>query len=260
MSLKIEVLFPEINNLYGDLFNVELLKHSYPEIDIIHTSLKSEPLFLTEKPNMIYMGSVTERGQELGARKLYAYRKRILELIEDNTLILLTGNAIELFSSYIELETGEQIRCLDILPAIAQRHMMFRYNSLYIGKFMDNDIVGFKSQFSHLYGDNSDCYLFDTVKGSGLNPNVKKEGFRINNLLCTYLIGPVLLLNPPLAKYILELMGIKDPVLAFEQECYESYYERVKEFSEPGKVFEGELIKVKKEDKNAGKDTTGRDA
>ena len=260
MNIKIEVLFPEICNLYGDLFNVELLKRSYPEIEIINTSLKSEPLFVKEKPNMIYMGSVTERGQELAAKKLYSYRKRIIELIDDNALILLTGNAIDIFSSYIELETGEQIRCLDILPAIAQRHMMSRYNSLYLGKFMENEIVGFKSQFTHLYGDNADCYLFDTIKGAGLNPNLKNEGFKINNLLCTYLIGPVLLLNPPFAKYILKLIGINDPVLAYEQDCYESYYERIKEFNEPGKKFEGELIKVKRSDKDAGQNVTRRDA
>ena len=236
--MRIEVLFPEICNLYGDLFNVEFLKRSCPEIEIINTSLKSEPLFATEKPDMIYMGSTTERGQELAAEKLYSYRNRFLELIEDNALILMTGNAIELFGTYIELENEKQIRCLDILPSIAIRQMMKRYNSLYIGKFADNIVVGFKSQFSHSYGDNSDCYLLETIKGAGINPNVKNEGFKINNLFCTYLIGPVLPLNPPFAKYILELMGIHDPVLLFEQECYDSYYERVKEFKVPGKEFE----------------------
>jgi len=237
--MKIEVLFPEVCNLYGDLFNVEFLKRSYPDIKIINTSLKSEPLFMSEKPDMIYMGSTTERGQELVAEKLLPYKDRILELIGNDTLILLTGNACELFGSYIESESGDRIQCLDILPVYAKRQMMARYNSLYIGKFLDSDVVGFKSQFSHSYGDNSKSYLFETTKGSGLNPDVKNEGFRINNLFCTYLLGPVLLLNPPLAKYMLELMGISDPKLKFEQECYDSYQTRIKEFKEPDKKFEG---------------------
>ena len=237
--MKIEVLFSEVCNLYGDLFNVEFLKRSYPDIEIINTSLKSQPLFLAEKPDMIYMGSVTERGQELVAEKLLSYKDRLLELIDDNVLILLTGNACELFGSYIESESGDRIECLGILPAYAKRKMMARYNSLYIGKFADIDIVGFKSQFSHSYGDNNASYLFDTTKGAGINPDVMKEGFRINNLFCTYLIGPVLLLNPPFAKYILKLMGINEPTLKFEQECYDSYYARIKEFNEPDKKFEG---------------------
>ena len=230
--MKIEVLFPEICNLYGDLFNVELIKQSYPETEIINTSLKSEPLFLSEKPDMLYMGSMTERGQELVLDKLLPYKDRIVELIDDNALMLLTGNAIELFGEYIETETHGQIKCLGILSAHAVRQMMNRYNSPYLGKFEDIDIVGFKSQFSHLYGDNSDCYLLNTVKGAGINPNVSTEGFRINNLFCTYLVGPVLLLNPVFAKYILKQMGINDPVLKYEQESYDSYHTRLSEFKE----------------------------
>ena len=237
--MKIEVLFPEICNLYGDLFNVELLKRSYPEIEIINTTLKSEPLFISEKPTMLYMGSTTERGQELAAERLLQYKDRISELIEDNTLILFTGNAIELLGTHIETEINKKINCLDILPVYAKRQMMARYNSLYVGKFKDDEIVGFKSQFSHLYGDNSNNYLFDTIKGSGLNPKEAKEGFCIKNLFCTYLLGPVLVLNPSFSKYILQLMGIKEPVLKFEEECYDSYYERLKEFKEPGKKIEG---------------------
>ena len=32
--MKIEVLYPEIANLYGDLENIDYLKKSYPEIEI----------------------------------------------------------------------------------------------------------------------------------------------------------------------------------------------------------------------------------
>ena len=61
--MKIEVLFPEICNLYGDLFNVNYLKDCLPEAEIVNTSLSDEPLFVTEKPDLIYMGTTTERGQ-----------------------------------------------------------------------------------------------------------------------------------------------------------------------------------------------------
>jgi CobQ-like glutamine amidotransferase family enzyme len=236
--LKIEVLFPELCNLYGDLFNVRLLKHSYPEIEIINTSLKSEPLFATEMPDMIYMGSTTERGQELVAEKLLPHRGRLLDLIDNDALILLTGNATEIFGEYIELESGQRIECLGVLPAYAKRQMMARYNSLYVGKFGETDIVGFKSQFSHSYGDNSDCYFINTLKGAGLNPDVMTEGFRVKNLHCTYLLGPVLLINPPLAKYFLQVMDVNKPKLRFEKACYDSYMARIEEFNEPGKRIE----------------------
>ena len=42
--MKIEVLFPEICNLYGELWNVKFLERSYPDAEIIETSLTDEPL------------------------------------------------------------------------------------------------------------------------------------------------------------------------------------------------------------------------
>jgi hypothetical protein len=44
-------------------------------------------------------------------------------------------------------------------------------------------------------------------------------------------------LNPPLAKYFLSLMGVDEPRLEFEEECFDAYNTRVKEFSEPKRGF-----------------------
>ncbi len=41
--MKVEVLYPEVCNLYGDLMNIEYLKRSAGDIEIIDTSLKSVP-------------------------------------------------------------------------------------------------------------------------------------------------------------------------------------------------------------------------
>jgi CobQ-like glutamine amidotransferase family enzyme len=235
--MKIEVLFPDVCNLYGDLFNAQFLRRSCRDIELVNTSIRSEPLFLSEKPDLIYMGCTTERGQEMVARKILPYKDRILELIDTGALFFLTGNAGELFGTYIEQENAESIKCPGIIPIYSKRQMMKRYNSLYIGKFGEMDIVGFKHQFSHSFGDNSGCYLFETTRGDGLNPGVKLEGIRQRNFFSTYVLGPVLVLNPPLAKYILSLMGVSEPHLEFEEECFDAYRTRVKEFSEPSRGF-----------------------
>ena len=235
--MRIEVLFPEICNLYGDLFNAEYLRRSCPEIEIVNTSINSEPLFSSTIPDMIYMGCMTERGQEMAVAKLLTYKERITGLANDGALFFLTGNAGELFGTHIETENAGNIDCLGILPVYAKRRMMNRYNSLYIGKFHNMDIVGFKGQFSHSYGDNSDCYFIETTRGDGINPGSKFEGIWKNNLFSTYIIGPLLPLNPPLAKYLLDLMGVDSPLLEFEKECCDAYNTRVKEFSEPTRGF-----------------------
>ena len=63
--MKIEVLFPEICNLCGDLMNVRYLQQSCPEIEVVETDLKSRPRFLDEEIALVYLGSATERGLEL---------------------------------------------------------------------------------------------------------------------------------------------------------------------------------------------------
>ena len=85
--MKIEVLFPEICNLYGDLFNIKYLKDCLPEAEIVNTGLKEQPLFLTEKPDLIYMGTTTEQGQIMAIEALSKYKERIHRWIEDLSLI-----------------------------------------------------------------------------------------------------------------------------------------------------------------------------
>ena len=58
--LRIEVLFPELSNLYGELANMKYLKESLSDAEFIETSYTDEPLFLTENVDMVYLGTMTE--------------------------------------------------------------------------------------------------------------------------------------------------------------------------------------------------------
>lgn len=246
--MKIEVLFPEICNLYGELENIRFLKQSCQDIQVKETAINDEPLFVSEKPDLIYMGTMTENAQLMVIEKLRKYRSRIEELIAEGANFLMTGNAMEVFGSRIEDVDGMEAEGLGIFDFTTRRDMMNRFNSLYLGTFedhkMDNDyakstIVGFKSQFTHSYwnGGVSEKPLFDTDRGPGLNPDIKGEGIRRGNFMATYVIGPLLVLNPPFAKYILSLCGVKQPVLAFEEVAMEAYEARVREYSDPGTGF-----------------------
>ena len=97
-------------------------------------------------------------------------------------------------------------------------------------------IVGYKAQFSQCYGDNSDCYFCKTVRGDGINPESKLEGIRKNNFIGTYLLGPLLIINPDFTKYILRLIGAPENI-AFEKTAYEAYSVRLKEYENPNLRF-----------------------
>lgn len=234
--IKIEVLFSEVCNLYGDLFNIKYLQKSIKEVECVYTSLTDEPKFVTEDVDLIYMAPMTEKTQEIVIQKLKPYKDRIKELIEKNKVFLLTGNAFEVFGKYIENEDGTKIDGLDIIPIYAKRRMMNRFNSLFLGKIEDIKIVGFKAQFSMSYGDNSNNYVFESIKGSGINTKSKYEGYRVNNFIGTYLLGPILILNPYFTKYILKLMGREESV-AFEDVAIETYKKRLEEFEKLNREF-----------------------
>ena len=75
------------------------------------------------------------------------------------------------------------------------------------------------------------------MKGVGRDGTPQSgEGFRRGGLMATYLIGPLLILNPPLCKWLLRQMGADD-TLAFEEAAMDSYRKRLSEFMEPGRSW-----------------------
>lgn len=236
--MKIEVLFPEICNLYGDLANITYLSRCIPGAEIVNTSLKDEPLFVKERPDLIYMGTTTERGQVLAIETLSKYKDNIKDCIDSGVNFLITGNAIEIFANEIIEEEIKVCDGLGIIDFSAKRKARKRFNSLYIGDFNAGTeqikIVGFKSVFGYGYGDITDKYLFMTDRGVGLNPEVKEEGIRVNNFFGTYIIGPLLILNPPFTKWFMrEILKIEDANLAYEEAAMDAYQTRVREYSDP---------------------------
>ena len=229
-DLKIEVLFPEFCNLYGDISNIKYLKKCLPNAKFYETAFDEELIFIKEKVNFIYLGPMTEKMQEKVINKLKPYKERIKELIDENVVFLVTGNAIEIFGKYIENEDGTKIDALDIFDIYAKRDMLHRHNSNFIGNWEDIKVVGFKSQFTFAYGNNENDYFAKVEKGIGLNKESKLEGIQKNNFIGTYLLGPILILNPMFTKKIIEKMGIEDVKLAFEEDTIAAYNQRLSEF------------------------------
>lgn len=233
----IEILYPEVCNLYGDLMNAEYLRRCVPEAQVIRTALKSRPAFLDRKVDLVTICSMTERAQILVRDALKPHLEVLEAKIEEGLPILATGNALELFIREIEDENGFKTPMLGLFDLTARRNMEKRYNALYLGKFEDIDIVGFKSQFGHAYGGADVPPLFETVRGAGRNPGEKGEGIRYRNFMATYVLGPLLILNPPFARYMLRLLGEGERPLAFEKAAMDAYQLRLSEFKDPKRGF-----------------------
>ncbi len=236
--MKIEVLFGEVCNLYGDPQNAVYLAKTLPNAEMISTALDAEPYFVTERPDMILIGSMSDGIQERVIDKLLPYSERIRELIDDGVVILATGNACEVFCRSIEnvtLETKKQ--ALAFFDFDVKVNWFDRYNGKVLGKFDNMTITGFRSQFSMIYGDNSDCAFVNVQRGIGINRQSKIEGFKYKNFFGTEILGPILPLNPAFCEYLISLAGEK-ATAAFKDEALAAYEQRIKEFSDPNIKFD----------------------
>lgn len=231
--MRVEVLFPEVCNLFGDLANVRYLKSCLPEAEFIETQLHQKPCFLTEDIDLVFMSPTTENFQEKIIELFMPFKDIIKEKIDNGMHFLFIGNALEIFGNYIETPEGEKIECLGIIDMYAKQNFKERHNSKCEGRLEGcAPILAFKTQFTACYPANEDNGLFELVKGMGMNMESKYEGVRINNFFGTYFLGPILIMNPDFTKYFLKSLGVKNPKLYLEEEIQAAYDFKLKEFND----------------------------
>ena len=225
MRITIEYLYPEYNNLYGDRGNLLYLRRKLrdagADVEYIETGLFDEPAFVNRKVDFLYIGPCTERQQEQEIAHLAPYRDALAARINAPELTLATGNAVELFEEYILRADKSRVDALGLIPLHAERFLRLRYNELCLGTYDGMEIVGFKNQLSHSYGDNPHPFL-TMQTGTGIHPAVRAEGYHTAGFFATYLIGPLLPLNPPFAESLIRRMlpEYVDAPLPYEMEAY----------------------------------------
>ena len=235
--MVVEILFPESCNLYGDGLNVQYLRQTLPEAEFICTPITDEPYFVKHDPDFIYLGGTSESIQRRIIEKLMPLKDRILELVDKGVVFLATGNAGEIFARKITYVSEKlEVDALGIFDLEVKTNWFDRFNGKVLGTAAGIKVVGFRTQFSFLYGDNSKDYFLECTRGVGINRESHLEGMRRNNLICTQLIGPILALNPLFCEYFIGLTGTKAEA-AFRQSAMAAYDQHIKEFCDPKVVF-----------------------
>lgn len=238
--MKIEFLYSEVANLFGEIGQIDFIKKIFSNADFYHTQLNEKPKCLTEDIDLVYLGPMEESTQEYIIQKLKPYKNEIKSKIEDNKTFLFIGNAMEIFFEYIEKDNGEKIEALGLFPFYAKRQMMNRINDLFLGKYKENiDIVGFKSQFTyaHKIKDSKKVpYLFSKIRGFGMDRESNFEGIHYKNFFGSYLIGPLLIMNP---EFTLDFISTFSDVktLPFIEDLKFAHNRRIEEFKDKDTII-----------------------
>ena len=225
--MKIEVLFPDICSLNGDIYNPIYLNECIKGSKLIYTYFDKDPAFTTEKIDLIYIGSMTEHNQELVIQKLMPYKSKIEELINKGTIFLVTGNATNIFGKSI-FKKGKEIKALNIFDFYTIQDFEHRYHELFLGKFESIDIIGFRSDFGKIY--RNERKFIEVKKGIGNNDKDKNEGIKKNNFFATNILGPFLIQNPTFTKYLINLIDPTIKELKYETEIMDAYNARLEEY------------------------------
>ena len=218
MIINICYLYYDLLNLYGEIGNIKAITKAFEtqkiKVNVDKLSIGDNIDF--NKYDLIYIGCGTENNLLIVLNDLLKYKKEIKEYIESNKFIIATGNSIDLF--------GKEINSTKALN-------IFNYSTKFIDKrivgdyiidtdLVDSKIIGFQNSGSVI--ENNDI------------PFINKEiGVNYKNFYGTYLLGPVLIRNPKLNKYIAtKIINSKNPKFKFkkfnldlDEEAYRSYFE-----------------------------------
>lgn len=242
--MTVEILFPEVCNLFGDWQNQEYLHQTLPQAEFVKTSLSDEPFFVHNTPDLIYMGAMTEKIQRRVIEKLRPYGDRLASLAQAGKVMLFTGNAGEVLFRHISYVTEEiETDALGLFDLTVKTDLFRRYNGKVLGEVRLPDeenaplrINGFRSQFSRWYGDNSENYFLNVQRGMGLNEESRLEGVREKNLICTAVIGPILPNNPLFTEYLCALTG-NEVEAAHRETALRAFAQREREMQDPNTKF-----------------------
>lgn len=205
MNIKVAHLYYDLMNLYGESGNVKALKMQL-EGQGIKTTIK----FLTidddlnfKDYDIVYIGSGTENNQKIVLNHLLKYKKDIEDAIEKGVHFICTGNALELFGNVIEDVNNKKYTALGMFDFdVKQEEVRMVDEVLFKTDLINKYILGFQNQSGHIKSDILN--LFDVVKGIGSYIGSKKEGIHYKNFYGTYVIGPILVRNPELLKYLIK--------------------------------------------------------
>lgn len=199
--MKILHLYYDLLNLYGEYGNVVVLKKHLEdqgvEVCLDKKTIGDDIAF--EDYDFIYCGSGNERNQLIALNDLLKRKQSFLKAV-NNTVILFTGNAMELLGEKID-----ENEALNIIP-IKTTSTNKRYTGDVIVKNdMIGELVGFINKCT-LIEEKEDLKLFDYLfKQKDIIDNYY-EGYRYKNIFGTHIIGPILVKNPNFMNYIVRLL------------------------------------------------------
>lgn len=227
-KIKINHMYAENLNIYGDLGNIITLKYRAEargiETQIINTVIGQDKV---EESDLYFIGGGQDLDQIKVFRDLLRHKDFIKQEVEKGKIFLLICGGYQLFGKYFLDAQNNNIEGLGILP-VETKAPDDAVNSRCIGNIiveLDKDfieywnidtsfskyIVGFENHGGQTYFSPNGAALGKVIHGFGNNAVEKLEGIYSKNIIGSYSHGSLLPKNPHLADAIISRIIGVDP-------------------------------------------------
>lgn len=210
-EIKILYLYPDILDLYGDIGNIKVLKYRIEKRGfsaIIDTYSIGDKAPDFSAYDVVFSGGGADNEQKILSEDLVKYKEKIKKAVSEGVFFLLICGSYQLFGKYYKGVDGEIIPGLEIFDyyteAIEDRSKRCIGN-IVLEAEIDGEktkIIGFENHGGQTFDikENFGSVLF----GNGNKFGDSNEGFRMKNVIGTYLHGPLLSKNPKIADFIIK--------------------------------------------------------
>ncbi len=204
-AVKIAHLYPELLNLYGDSGNIITLRKRCEwrgiDCEVVEVNYGQRPSF--SDVDIVFIGGGSDREQRIVCEELRAVGPEIQAYTQDMGVLLAVCGGYQLLGhSYVMGD--ETLRGLSIVDMYTDRG-----NPRLIGNVMiqtelfDAPVVGYENHGGRTHLGEGVTPLGRVVHGYGNDGTSGYEGVLCNNVVGTYIHGPLLPKNPDLADWLL---------------------------------------------------------
>ena len=206
-SIKILYLYPDMLELYGDYGNIQVLKYRIESrgckaIIDRYSIGNAAPNF--NDYDIVFAGGGADNEQSILAEDLVKYKDNIKDAVNNGVFFLLICGAYQLFGKYYKGVEGNIIPGLEVFDyyTVANPDRKKRCIGNIVIETKMGNVIGFENHGGQTF-DISNSFG-NVLFGNGNKFGDSEEGFFENNVIATYLHGPLLSKNPELCDYIIK--------------------------------------------------------
>ena len=204
MELTILHLYPHLMGLYGEYANLAILRR---HLEGLGVSVTVKTVETGEEPDwnagFFYMGAGTERSQKAALTDMARYADGLKAAVERGSVLLFTGNAMEVLGASITDAGGRTWPGLGFAGfTTVETSRRTPHDVIASPVLWQEPLVGFMNKCSTTSGVESP--LFSALPmGFGNDQQKGPEGYVSGNAFATHITGPVLAKNPAFLSFLI---------------------------------------------------------